>query len=91
MKITSISEFFIHTTIKSSFCITKTLSKPIKNSPCCNAGASFLFNKCPEVKTEGASGSQVTPDSSARPAGPGLFSVYRQYTLPTANSFKGRF
>lgn len=30
----------------------------------------------PNAKAFGASGSQVTPDSSARPAGPGLFSVY---------------
>ncbi|WP_218128524.1 hypothetical protein, partial [Mucilaginibacter sp. OK268] len=34
------------------------------------------------LKKNGASGSQVVPDSSARPAGPGLFLVYWKYILP---------
>lgn len=67
------------------------MSNPIQNSPCIAAGASFLFNKCPEAKAEGASGSQVSPDFSARPAGLWLFLVYRKYTLPLRNSFKSRF
>jgi hypothetical protein len=91
LKITSIYKAFINTAIKSSFCITKTMSKPIQNSPCIITGAFILFNKCPVAKAEGASGSQVSPDSSACPAGPRPFCVYRWYTLPPANSFKGRF
>jgi hypothetical protein len=91
MKITLISKNSIIATIKSSFCITNTLSKPIQNSPCIAAVAFFLFNKCPGAKAEGASGSQVSPDSSACPAGLRPFLVYRWYTLPPANSFKSHF
>jgi hypothetical protein len=91
MKITLISKTFINATIKSSFCITNTLSKPIQNSPCIAAGAVFLFNKCPGAKAKGASGSQVSPDSSACPAGLRPFLVYRGYTLPPTNRFKGHF
>jgi hypothetical protein len=45
----------------------------------------------PNAKAFGASGSQVSPDFSARPAGLKQFLVYRKYTLLLRNSFKDRF
>ncbi|GEM_PF-1765878 len=91
MKIYSISKTFVNATIKYSFCITNTLSKPTKNSPCIAAVVFLPINKCPVVKTEGASGSQVSPDSSACPAGLRPFLVYRKYILPHRSSIKSRF
>jgi len=52
LKITSIYKTLINFYIKRSFCITKTLSKPIQNSPYLAAGASLAINKCPEAKAE---------------------------------------
>ena len=63
--------------IKSSFGIAKTTLTMIKN---CFDIIQKVFLRAgdrPNAKAFGASGSQVSPDFSARPAGPGLFSVYR--------------
>jgi hypothetical protein len=74
-----------------SFGTAKTAIKHYKNSHSVLQRAFLRQAPRPNEKSFGASGSQVTPDSSARPAGPGQFLVYRKYTLPLRNSFKGRF
>jgi len=77
--------------IKSSFGIAKTTSTTIKKCFNIIQRVFLRVGERPNAKAFGASGSQVSPDFSARPAGPKPFLVYRKYTLPLRNSFKGRF
>jgi hypothetical protein len=91
MKISSIYKTLIKTVIKSGFGIAKTTPTMIKN---CFDIIQRVFLRAgdrPNAKAFGASGSQVSPDFSARPAGPKPFLVYRKYTLPLRNSYRGRF
>jgi hypothetical protein len=91
MKISSIYKTLINTVIKSGFGIAKTTSTIIKNRFSIIQVAFLRAGDRPNAKAFGASGSQVKPDSSARPAGLKPFLVYRKYTLPLSNSFKGHF
>src|ERR1700749_1240680 len=91
MKISSIYKTLINTVIKCGFGIAKTTSTTIKN--CCNIiqGAFLRAGERPNAKAFGASGSQVSPDFSARPAGLKQFLVYRKYTLPLEIALKAVF
>jgi hypothetical protein len=64
-----ISKNFINAIIKSSFCITKTMSKPLQNSLYSLQMAFLRAGLRPNENSFGASGSQAMPDFSARPAG----------------------
>lgn len=90
-KAAPIYKIYINVYIKRSFRNVKTLLAYIKNSFYALQRAFLRAGDRPNAKAFGASGSQVTPDSSARSAGLRPFLVYRKYTLPHRNSFKGRF
>jgi hypothetical protein len=77
--------------IKSSFGIAKTRLSHIENSISCMHSTLIKAGERPNATAFGASGSQVSPDSSACPAGLRPFLVYQRYTLPLANNFKGLF
>lgn len=91
MKISSIYKKLINTVIKSSFDNSKTLLAYIQNGHIIIQMAFLIAGDRPNAKAFGASGSQVSPDFSARPAGLKAFLVYRKYTLPLRNTFKGHF
>jgi hypothetical protein len=91
MKIYSIYKTLINTVIKSGFGNAKTTPTMIKNCFDIIQGVFLRAGERPNAKAFGASGSQVSPDFSAHPAGLKQFLVYRKYTLPLRNSFKGRF
>jgi hypothetical protein len=91
MKIYSIFKTLTNTVIKSSFGNAKTTSMSLKNRVIILQRKFLRSGDRPNAKAFGASGSQVKPDFSARPAGPKPFLVYGKYTLPLRNSFKGRF
>ena len=91
MKISSIYKTLINTAIKSSFGNAKTISTTIKSGFNIIQRVFLRAGNRPNAKAFGASGSQVSPDFSARPAGLKAFLVYRKYTLPLRNTSKGRF
>lgn len=76
LKIITIYKIVIYVCAKRSFRYAKTLLTCMKNSLNTAQGAFLRAGERPNAKAFGASGSQVSPDSSARPAGPGPFLVY---------------
>jgi hypothetical protein len=77
--------------IKSSFGIAKTTSTTIKKCFNIIQRVFLRVGERPNAKAFGASGSQVSPDFSARPAGLKAFLVYRKYTLPLEIALKAVF
>jgi hypothetical protein len=87
----SIYKTHLNLAVKSSFGVAKILLNDKQNSRGIIQRIFLRQGDRPNAKAFGASGSQVTPDSSARPAGLRLFLVSCKYTLPHIYMSKDRF